>query len=96
MDASYKPLKEKSNALILEVLLGLFGISGIGWLYAGQNGMGLAWLIGMLVWMGISVVVGIFTVGFGCICTVPINLLIVGASAMMLNQHMQNHPDQFR
>lgn len=96
MDVGYKPIKDKSTAFILEILLGLFGISGIGWIYAGQTGTGIAFLIGMLVWMGIAAAVGIVTVGIGCVCTVPINLAIVGISTMMLNQHMQSHPDQFR
>jgi TM2 domain-containing membrane protein YozV len=96
MDVGYKPVKEKSTAFILEILLGLFGISGIGWIYAGQTGTGVAFLIGMLVWMVIAGVVGVLTVGVGCVCTVPINLVIVGVSTMMLNQHMQRNPDQFR
>lgn len=95
-DSYLKPVKEKNVAILLEILLGLFGIAGIGWIYAGQTGMGLGWLIGLLIWNGVAIAAGVFSVGFSCICTVPINLAIVGISTMMLNQHMQRYPDQFR
>jgi hypothetical protein len=45
-----RPLKDRSIAIILEILPGLFGILGIGWIYSGKTGTGLAWLIGYLIW----------------------------------------------
>jgi len=42
----YRPQKEVSTAVLLEVIPGLFGIFGIGHIYTGRVGLGLAFLFG--------------------------------------------------
>jgi len=57
------PFKNEGTALILSIILGVFGICGIGQVYAGKVGRGVAMVI-----VGIILVaVGIATVGIGLI-----------------------------
>lgn len=67
-----RPPKDRSIALILEILPALFGLFGFGWIYSGRTSTGIAWLIGVLIWDVIAIVISALTAGFGCICTVPI------------------------
>ena len=89
------PKKNRSLAIILEVVPGLFGFLGIGWIYSGFTGAGIAWLVGFLIWNMIALVICIFTVGVGCLCTLPVNLVVLIASVMALNSQIQNHSEQF-
>jgi hypothetical protein len=66
-------------ALVLEVAGGFFGFLGIGWIYAGQVGWGLALLIGywLLDW-ALGLTLSILTLGLWCTIW-PAQNLIVGA-----------------
>lgn len=90
-----RPPKDKSVALILEILPALFGIFGIGWIYSGQTTTGIMWLVGMLVWGIIAITVTAFTGGFACFCIVPLNIGLLAFSAIMLNSHIKQHPELF-
>jgi hypothetical protein len=87
--------KDRSLAIVLEVVPGLFGLLGIGWIYSGFTGAGLAWLVGLLLWNMIALGIGIFTAGIGCLCTLPVNLVVLIASVIALNSQIQNHSEQF-
>ena len=89
------PKKDRSLAIVLEVVPGLFGLLGIGWIYSGFTSAGIAWLVGFLIWNIIALVICIFTVGVGCLCTLPVNLVVLVASVMALNSQIQNHSEQF-
>ncbi len=88
--------KDKSVALILEILPGLFGFLGIGWLYSGQTGTGLAWLIGYFIFMVVAITIDVLTVGVGCFCTVPLNIACVALSAYNLNKFTSQHPELYK
>lgn len=45
-----RPAKDRSTALILEIVAGVFGIYGIGWVYAGHTDRGIKTLVGGLIW----------------------------------------------
>ena len=95
---SYYPhphLKDKGVATILEVLPGLFGFLGIGWLYAGNTAAGIVWLIGFLFWTFIATILSIATGGFGVICWLPISVGLIVISVISLNKYMRNHPETF-
>ena len=90
-----RPPKDRSIAIILEILPGLFGILGIGWIYSGKTGVGLAWLIGYLIWSIIAVTAAVLTGFLACFCTVPVNLVCVGISTLALNSYIKNNPQLF-
>ncbi len=92
----YDPRKSKSTAIILEILPGLFGFFGIGWLYIGQVMPGLILLIGGLVWVMMVIVAAALTGFLACFCTVPITLIGPLVSTLILNQHIGKRPDLYR
>lgn len=95
--ASYaaRPVKDRSVALILEILPGLFGLLGFGWIYAGNTGVGIAWLVGMLVWTGIAALIAIFSVGISLICTLPVSIAMIVISAVTLNNYTKRKSELF-
>jgi hypothetical protein len=90
-----RPAKDRSVALILEILPGLFGLLGFGWIYAGNLGVGLAWLVGMLIWTGIAAVIAIFSVGISLICTLPVSIAMIVISAVTLNNYTRKKGELF-
>lgn len=79
--------KSKSTAMILEIVGGLFGFLGIGWLYACQTQTGLLIMFGNII---AQIVIALFTLFVGVLCTLPI---AIGLSAYMLNEHIKKSPD---
>jgi len=65
--------KSESTTLVLSIILGLFGFQGVGHLYVGKIGKGIAYLIGSIIVAGIAI--GLIATGIGAIIGVP--LLIV-------------------
>lgn len=91
-----QPAKDRSLALILEILPGLFGFLGFGWIYSGNTSTGIMWLIGFLVWDVISIIVAVFSASLGLICTLPISIALIALSASRLNSYTKNNPQIFR
>jgi hypothetical protein len=90
-----RPAKDRSIALILEVLPGLFGFLGFGWIYSGNTSTGIIWLIGFLIWTVVATIISIFTGGIGAICWLPISIALIAVSAVSLNKYTHNHPELF-
>ena len=88
--------KDKGIALVLEILPGLFGFPGIGWIYGGETTTGVIILGATLVWDIIAFGLLTITGGLACTITVPINLVIVTVSSVLLNNHANQHPETFR
>ncbi len=88
-------LKDRSVALILEILPGLFGFLGIGWIYAGNVTVGVLALVGYLLFLGFELLVIVFTGGLAACCLLPLNLVAVAVSALLLNNYMKERPEQF-
>lgn len=76
-------------AIILEVICGIFGIYGIGWLVSGNTSTGLIFLIGGFVWLAVAIVLSILTLGIGLICIWPIDLAIMITSVIMLSNRLK-------
>jgi ribosomal protein L40E len=87
--------KELGLALMLEILPALVGFFGIGWIYSGNVTVGIVLLIGMLLWEGLGLVVALFSFGIGCLCLVPINLVVIAVSAYLLYGYARQHPELF-
>ena len=93
--APARPPKDRSIALILEILPGLFGFLGVGWIYAGETTRGVTWLVGFLIYVIISAIIIAITAGIGACFTLPINLALITVSAITLNKYMKEHPEIF-
>jgi TM2 domain-containing membrane protein YozV len=91
----YGAAKSRTSALLLEILPGLFGILGIGWLYIGQTSTGLIWLIGYLVWNFVAMLLDLVTFGLFLCIHLPVNIACLVVSPIMLNNYMQSRPGEF-
>lgn len=87
--------KSQGTAMILEIVGGLFGIFGLGWIYVGDTNRGYSWLVGMLVWDFVAAIIIMVTAGFGCFVTVPVSILALFMSATALNAYTLQHPELF-
>lgn len=91
----YQPVvvvqQQTSNTpVIVEIICGIFGFYGIGWMVAGYTVPGLVMLlVGILIWAPIFWVVAGITVGIGLVCLVPIDIAIWVTSALMLNNKLK-------
>jgi hypothetical protein len=90
-----KPPKDKNIALILEILPGLFGLLGFGWIYSGNTNTGILWLIGYLLFSIFAVIIDVATGGLACFCTFPVNIVAIVLSATSLNKYIKAHPELF-
>ncbi len=90
-----RPPKDRSIAIILEILPGFFTLLGIGWIYAGQITTGVIILVTGIVFNCIFVIIGAATAGITFCFTVPLQWAAVGLSTYLLYQHTKNQPDIF-
>ena len=90
-----RPLRDRTIALILELLPGFFGFLGFGWIYAGNFGVGLVILSSYLVGATLLVLLDILSGGFCCFVTVPIQVGAVALSAVQLNAYIKTRGDLF-
>jgi len=90
-----RPLKDRSIAQILEILPGLFGFLGFGWIYAGETNTGIMFLVGYLVAAVVFVILDAASGGICCFFTLPLQILIIAMSVSRLNQHIKAHPELF-
>jgi hypothetical protein len=93
--AGSRPAKDRSIAIILEILPGLFGFLGFGWIYSGNTSKGVGWLVSVLIWDFLAFFIVALTGGLGCFFTVPVNLVLVAVSASSLNSYVREHPELF-
>ncbi len=78
-----------STPVIVEVIGGLFGFYGIGWLVGGYTFTGILLVLGSLVLAGLWAVVTVATVGVGLFCVIPANLAILLTSTLTLNARLK-------
>jgi len=89
------PHKERSLALILEIVGGLFGLPGIGWIYAGQTNAGIILLVVMIIINALGLFGALITFFGTCLCSIPLNLVVMGVSSYLLYTHTKQHSEVF-
>jgi hypothetical protein len=90
-----RPARVRSTALVLEILLGFFGLFGIGWIYSGNTVVGILWLVGVMLWDCMAATLAVATSGLACICVVPLGWTLLAISAVSLNAYTRQHPELF-
>ena len=80
---------DSSTPVIVEILCGIFGFYGIGWLIAGYTVPGILLLVGGLVWAVLFWTIAALTAFIGLICLVPIDIAIFVTSALILNSRLK-------
>lgn len=80
---------------MVEVIPGLFGFLGLGWIYSGCTRRGLWILGGVLLWNLFEAGLVAATAGVACCFTLPLNIIMVATSASFLNMHIDQNPGEF-
>jgi len=80
-----QPAKDPTVGLLLE-LIGFFGFLGIGWIWAGETGIGIGLLLGWFVFLGIEVVLSIVLIG---LCMIPLNFILPIVSGVILMNRLK-------
>lgn len=90
-------LKDPNTGLVIELLPGLFGFMGIGYIWAGEVALGIGLLIGYWVAGAMLAVLTVITFGL-LLCFFPVYLLLwPGApiiSAIVLQRRMKRQQQQ--
>ena len=84
-----QPQTDTSMPVIVEIICGIFGFYGIGWLIAGYTVPGILLLVGGLVWAVLFWTIAALTAFIGLICLVPIDTAIFVTSALILNSRLK-------
>ena len=82
-------LPDPNTAFVLELLLGIFGFLGIGWIYAGQVIVGLVMLIGWWVVVISGAGGSFFTGGLGCCVWLPVHFVAPFVSALVIRSEIE-------
>ena len=95
----YIPPRQPANstgtiAAVLEIVFGLFGMLGIGWIYAGNYLAGIGALIGMWLFTGFEFLIGSITLGFSACLTVPLHIVIIVISGIKAREYAINYNAQ--
>ena len=80
-------------AMVVEIVFGLFGIMGMGWVYVGRLGTGIGlfagWLIAVLTTTVLVTVLTAF-LGVGClVILVPMQLVIAIVSSLRVRDYVR-------
>ena len=86
---------KNTTPLIVEILLSLFGIYGVGWLMAGETTTGIILLIGsFVVYWPILFLIAVFTLGLGLACDFPLAIAAIIINAILLNNALNRKAAQ--
>ena len=78
--------RSSTGPVVAEVLLGLLGIYGVGWLIAGRTRFGAILLILSVLWILVAGAATLHTFGLALGCTVPANVVFMALSAIALHR----------
>jgi hypothetical protein len=90
-----QPAKQRGLAIVLEAVLGIFSLPGIGWLYAGNTTVGAVLLVGFLFAQVIMFTIDLFTIGLFTCIHAPAWIVTVLLSSILLYNYTKQHPESF-
>lgn len=81
---------KSENAVLLEVILSLFGVFGMGWLAGGETTVGIILLIcSFVIYLPILFLGTIFTFGIGLLCLGPLAIVAIIINAILCNSMLK-------
>jgi len=87
---------KNDHALILEIILSLFGIFGVGWMMAGETAVGIVLLLcSVCVYWPVILLGTIFTFGLGLICLGPLAIGAIILNILLLNNTLNHKATRF-
>jgi hypothetical protein len=87
-----KPQADSTDtiAMIVEIVFGIFGAMGMGWLYAGNIPVGIAAFAGFLILLALELLGISITLGFAACLTIPLNIVIAVVSGIKARDYVRN------
>ncbi len=87
--APYRSTSDVNSPLIVEVILSLLGIFGVGWLMGGETTIGIVLLLcSIFLYWPFFIGVTVFTFGFGLICLGPLAIITIIINALLLQRKL--------
>ena len=87
---------KNDGALVVEIILSLFGIFGVGWLMAKETTVGTILLIcSFFIYWPILILGTIFTFGLGLLCLGPLTIGAIILNALLLNSNLNRKATEF-
>jgi len=74
------------TAAVLEAVFGIFGVMGIGNMYANRMTLGFVYLIGWWIFLFVEILLMVVLVGF---CLTPLNIAVPLLSAIQVRSHIR-------
>ena len=75
-------------ALVLEIVFALFGVMGVGNIYAKRVGLGIGLMIAWWVFLGVATAIIMATLGIAAVCLGPIGLAGPIISGIMVRSYV--------
>ena len=84
--------QQSKTGLIVEIILSIFGIYGVGWLISGETTIGVVLLIcSFVLYYPAMIILGIFTIG---LCDFPLAIGLIVLNAVLLNNALKRKAAQ--
>jgi hypothetical protein len=90
-----RPPKDRTVALILEILPSFFGLLGFGWIYAGNTTIGIILLVSFIIWNVFAFALTAVTLLLFACLYIPINITIISISGIFLYNYTKQYPQLF-
>ena len=88
------PLQDRENtaviSMIIEIIFGLTGALGMGWLYVGDFGKAALISSAYLVFCLFEAFFIVVSIGIAAFCFAPVNILVIAVSSIKLREHVRN------
>ena len=87
---------KNNNALVVEVVLSLFGLFGVGWLIAEETTVGSVLLVcSIFIYWPLLIMSTIFTLGLGLVCLGPLAIGAIILNILLLNKVLEQKSTQY-
>ena len=78
-----------TTSLVLEIVFGIFSLLGVGHVYTGRIGLGLALMVGWWVFLGIAAAISSLTAGLAACLFVPVYFVVPVVSGIQASAHVK-------
>jgi hypothetical protein len=87
------PIPDEENtaliAIIIEIIFGLGGALGMGWLYVGSYGRAALIFTSYIIFCIIEAVLAFVTIGLAAFCFAPLNMFAIAFSSIKLRENIR-------
>jgi hypothetical protein len=78
-----------TTSLVLEIVFGFFSLLGVGHVYTGRIGLGLALMVGWWIFLGVAATISSLTAGLAACLFVPIYFVVPVISGVQASAYVK-------